>query len=168
MNNPIGQTVLFFVYLLVQVFFIKDLDMFGVAFCFVYINYILTLPLHFNKSLLLLVSFFLGLGVDAFYDSLGMHAFACVMIAFLRDNLIQFISSKNEIYELSIKASGFSWFFAYTLALVFVHHFFLFYIQKFNFQMFFDTFFRVLMSTLYTTFLIIIIQYLFYTPSRQD
>jgi len=160
----IRQVVLFFVYWFVQVLIAKNLELFEVAFCFIYVGYILQMPLQTDKSLLLGVAFLMGIFTDAVYDTLGIHTFCFVLIAYLRPLCITLLAPAEEMYELSIRALGFSWYVQYTLIMVFVHHTCLFLLQQFGFQMLFDTLLKAVASTIFTTFMVVMVQYIFYAP----
>ncbi len=160
----IRQVALFFAYWLAQVLIAKNLELFEVAFCFLYVGYLLQLPLQTDKSLLLGLAFFMGLSIDAVYDTLGIHAFCFVLVAYLRSIIIALLAPAEEMYELSIRALGFFWYAQYTFILVFIHHLLLFLLQQFGFQMFFDTFIKAVTSTIFTTFAVVMVQYIFFAP----
>lgn len=166
MNNfpALKYSLTFILYVFIQVLFLRQVDLFDVAFCFVYLNFILTLPISTDRTLLLLSSFLLGFIVDAFYDTLGMHSAACVLIAFLRPYLIMVIKSKNEVQEASIRDAGFRWFLIYAISLILVHHSLLFFLQQFNFMLIGQTLIKIGASLLFTLSLVVIIQYLFISP----
>ena len=164
----VRQVILFFVYWLVQVLFIKHLDLFGTAFCFLYVGYLLQLPLQTDKSMLLGIGFVMGLLTDVAYDTLGANAFCCVLIAFLRPYLITLLAPTEEMYELSIRASGFSWYVQYVFIAVFIHHLGLFIFQQAGFSMFLDSLIKAAASTLFTTFMVVLVQYAFYAPILKD
>ena len=163
-TNPIRQIILFFIYVFIQAFFAKNMELFGIAFCFIYINYLLIFPLDIDKVIFLLIGFALGFVVDIFYDTLGIHTAACVLIAYIRPFLIRFMSSKQELFAISIKEAGIRWFFTYSLTLVSIHHLILFILQRFNFQMLGGTLLKTVGSTALTVFMVFIIQYSFYSP----
>lgn len=163
-SNPIKLIILFFVYVFIQVFFAKNLELFGIAFCFIYINYLLIFPLEIDKVLLLILGFVLGFLIDIFYDTLGIHSAACVLVAFIRPIVVRLMTSKQEILAISIKEAGFRWFLTYSLILVGIHHFILFVLQRFNFGMFPGTLLKSVASTLFTVLVIILIQYSFNSP----
>jgi rod shape-determining protein MreD len=169
MNNlsVVGQTISFLIYVFIQVFFAKHLEVFGVAFCFIYINYILIMPIQTDRVVMLLSAFLLGLVVDMFYDTLGIHSFACVFVAYFRPFLISFLS-KEDIFALSIKETGLIWFIRYAGILLFVHHFLLFFLQQFNFRMFFETFLKVSASTVFTLLVCLMVQYMFSSSVVSD
>lgn len=164
--NVFRQAILFVLYAAIQVFFAKNVELFGLAFCFLYINFILTLPLYTDKLVLLISSFALGFIVDNFYDTLGIHSAACVLIAFLRPYVIDLLSSKNELYELSVRGSNLVWFGTYTLILTLIHHSVLFFLEQFNFQLVLYTLTKIIASTLFTVLVVLIIQYLFTSPNE--
>lgn len=166
MNNLvfIRQVLAFFAYLLGQVIFIKNFDLFNTAFCFLYINFILSLPVYTDHRLLLGLGFLTGFFVDNFYDTLGMHTMSCVLLAYLRPYMILFLSDKTEIYDISIKENGVGKFFQYTAILVFLHHLCLFSLQQFSGRLWLDVLVKTFASTIFTTSMIFIIQYIFFSP----
>ncbi|TAE76324.1 MAG: hypothetical protein EAZ85_00180 [Bacteroidetes bacterium] len=166
MNNLvlIRQGGAFFAYLFLQIFFFRYLDLFGVAFCFLYVNFLLFLPINTDKRMLLFVGFFVGFFIDGFDSTLGIHTFACVLIMFLRPFLLHFLSDKNEVYTLSLSENGVFWYLQYTLILTFIHHFTIFLLQQFNISYFLDTLIKGVASAILTVSLGLLIQYLFFSP----
>jgi hypothetical protein len=164
----VRQIVLFFVYWLVQIIVAKNIDLFSVAFCFLYVGYILQLPLQIDKMLLLGIAFVLGILTDMAYDTLGINAFCSVLIAYLRPYLITLLAPAEEMYELSIRALGFTWYLQYTFILVFIHHAGLFLLQQFGFSMLMDTLIKTTASTFFTTFIVILVQYIFFSPALSN
>src|SRR5215510_3668646 len=77
--------IYFVIYLLAQVMLFKQLVLFNTAFCFVYVAFILLLPIETNSLVLMSVAFLLGFCVDIFYDSLGLHALSLVLVAYVRN-----------------------------------------------------------------------------------
>jgi purine-cytosine permease-like protein len=54
---------------------------------------------------------------------------------------------------------GFRWFLLYTLTIVLIHHFALFYLEIFRFTNFFRTFLRVILSSLFSIAFILLLEY---------
>src|SRR5688572_1920231 len=158
------QIISFFIYLFYQVLILKNIVLFNTAFCFLYVAYLLFLPVDSNPLLLMLAGFILGLTVDIFYDSLGLHAFACVFVMYMRNYWLSSITPQGG-YDVndtpSIAAHGMQWFLVYTIPLVFIHHSVLFYIEAGGFGMFWFTLWKVITSTIFTTVVTLIVQYLF-------
>ncbi len=136
-----------------------------------YVLFILLLPFDTPKWILLLSAFLIGLSVDMFSNTPGMHAAASVLMAFLRPNLLALITQREEIEsrdEPSLKKLGPVRFIMYATLLVLVHHTFLFYIEVFRFQEFFSTLLRVLLSTIFTVLLMVVTLYLFKKSDRRS
>ena len=157
--------VIFVVLVLIQVLLLNNIQLSGYVNPFLYVLFILLLPFHTPKFWLLILGFLLGLIVDIFGNTLGIHASACTFMSFLRPGVIRSVTSREaiEIDELPrIKHMGFGWFFRYTLVLVTSHHLFLFFIEVFSFQGFIHTLLRSIFSIVFTIVLILISQYLIF------
>ncbi len=127
-----------------------------------YVIFILLMPFETPRWILLISAFLLGLSVDFFTFTFGMHASATVFMAFLRPYVLSLIAPRDGYEPGSfprIYYYGFTWFLKYTFILVFAHHFFLFFIEIFRFSEFFITFSRILLSTLFSVTLIILSQF---------
>jgi hypothetical protein len=158
------QAISFFIYLFYQVLILKNIVLFNTAFCFLYVAYLFFLPVDSNPLLLMLAGFLMGLTVDIFYDSLGLHAFACVFVMYVRNYWLASITPQGG-YDTndtpSIAAHGMQWFLVYTIPLVFMHHAVLFFIEAGGFGMFWFTLWKVITSTIFTTVVTLVVQYLF-------
>jgi|SRR5690606_24466961 hypothetical protein len=170
MNRSIVLNVLvFFVYLFFQVLILKNAVMFHVAFCFLYIGFLLLLPVETNPLILMLIGFALGFSIDVFYDSLGLHAFASVLVMYLRNYWLAALTPQGG-YDANVLPSlannGLQWFLTYALPLIFVHHLVLFYTEAGGFDYFWHTLVKVLASTLYTLLALVIVEYIF--PGRKS
>jgi hypothetical protein len=120
------------------------------------------MPFETPGTVLLLTSFLLGISIDIFTHTLGIHAAACTFMAFLRPQVLKAFSPRDG-YETGmlprISFFGLTWFLKYSLILILAHHFVLFYLEMFTISDFFYTFLRVILSTLFTALLIVISQY---------
>jgi hypothetical protein len=162
-RSGILSFLVFFAYVLAQALILKSFVLFNTAFCFLYIFFILLLPLEFNNLLLMLIGFVLGFSIDIFYDSLGLHALALVLIAYLRNYWLSAITPQGG-YDVgvapSLSAYGLQWFLVYTIPLIFVHHFVVFFVEAAGFHLFWYTMLKVMMSLLFTLTVALILQYL--------
>ncbi len=157
------------VLIMAQVMILKDLELFQVAFCLPYVMLILLLPYNFNRVASLVVAFLIGLFIDMFYDTPGIHAAGCVLIAFIRPFWLDVTlsgSSSDTNVKLGLMSLGFQWFLTFALPLTFVHHFTLFFIEAGGFGLFWLTIQKVFYSTLYSFVCMIIFQYIFSSSSR--
>ena len=163
-NDVVRNSIRFLFLLLFQVLILNNIQLSGYLNPFLYVLFILMLPFQTPDWLVLVLSFFLGISVDMFADTGGLHAAASVLLGFLRKPILRLVSPR-EGYDVNHKPTiqqfGFGWFFTYAGILVFVHHLFLFYMEAFRFSEFFSTFFRVILSSLFTLVLIFISQFFF-------
>ena len=167
MNFNVVKIIGFFLFLLAQVLLFKNVVLFHTAFCFLYVVYLLTFPVETNPLLMMIIAFALGLSVDIFYDSMGLHAMASVFMVFVRGYWLARITpqggyDRNSLPTLAM--NGVQWFVVYALPLVFLHHLVLFFVEAGGTDYFWFTFFKVLMSTLFTVVCIVISEMIF---SRQ-
>ena len=171
MNNTITRNIIrFIVLLLIQVLLLNNIKFNGYLNPYLYILFILLLPKETPKWLLLVSAFLLGFGVDIFMKSFGINAAATVLVAFIRPSLIKYLSTGKDIepnMQIGIKSFGFRWFFLYSLILIFVHNFVLYFLDIFSFNEILLTFYNILLGTIITLSLVIIIQYLFYNIKKK-
>ncbi len=172
MLNEIFRNIFRFIALvLVQVLIIKNVELGRFINPFIYILFIIILPFETPKWAVLLMAFVLGITIDMFYDTLGLHAAACVFIAYVRPGILKLFSPRDG-YEPgtqpTIQYLGVPWFLSYAGILVIMHHLILFYMEIFRFSEFFSTFLRVLISASFTLILIVVIQYLFNRQKEEE
>lgn len=156
------------IYLFYQVLILKNIVLFHTAFCFLYLAYLLMLPVESNPLILMAVGFVFGLFIDMFYDSLGLHAFACVAVMYVRNYYLSLLTPQggyDSSASPSLAVNGIQWFLVYTFPLVFLHHSILFYVEVGGFSMFWFTLWKVFASSLFTTLTIVIVEFLF--PGRR-
>jgi rod shape-determining protein MreD len=134
----------------------------GYMIPYVYLLFILLMPFETPRWIQLVSGFLLGLGIDLFEHTLGIHTAATVLIAFIRPYLLNLLSPRDG-YEPDtfprIHYYGFLWFLKYTLVIVVIHHFALFYLEVFQLKDFLSTLLRVILSTLLSTSTIVLSQY---------
>ncbi|NNF81959.1 MAG: rod shape-determining protein MreD, partial [Flavobacteriaceae bacterium] len=91
MNNTITQNIIRFILLvLIQVLVLNNINFLGYINPYIYILFILLYPIQNNRLLFIFLSFLLGLFVDIFLDSGGVHAAASVFIAYFRPLFLKF------------------------------------------------------------------------------
>ncbi len=171
MSKSIIVNLLRFVVLVfIQVFLLKNISVYNLSTPYLYILFILLLPFETPNFLLYVLAFIIGLTVDAFYDTPGLHTAACVLLAFVRIIFISITVQKDGFDnepEPTLSIMGFRWFFTYSLVLTFFHHFFLFTLETFDFSELQFTLSRVILSSLFTVFLILISGLLFFKSKER-
>ena len=146
----------------IQVLVFNNIQVSGLINPYVYVIFILLLPFETPNWALLALAFLLGISVDLFANTPGMHSTATVLMAFLRPYVLSVIAPRDG-YETGtfprIYYYGFSWFLRYTAILVTIHHLALFYLEVFRFADFFMTFFRSILSAIFSITFIVLSQY---------
>lgn len=161
----------FVVLVLIQVLILNNIEFSGFVNPQLYVMFLLMLPFETAEWMLMLLGFFTGLSIDYFNDTMGMHAAACTFMMFVRPRVLKIFSPRDG-YEPgaqpTIEALGPVWYFYYSAILVVLHHLVLFYIEVFRFSEFFFTFFKVIVSSVFTILVIFIAQYLVYSKKRSS
>jgi hypothetical protein len=155
----------FFALIFVQVFLLKNVTLYDLSIPYLYILFILLLPFEIPNILLFALSFIMGLTIDAFYDTPGLHAAACTLLAFVRILFISITVQKEGFDndpEPTLSIMGFRWFFTYALILTLFHHFFLFNLEVFRLSEIQYTFTRFILSSVFTVFLMLVSGLLFF------
>jgi rod shape-determining protein MreD len=166
-NSILRYFIIFIILILLQVLVFNNIQFSGYINPYVYIILILLLPVEIPAGILILISFFTGLTIDFFASTPGMHAGATVLAGFVRPYVLRFISPRDG-YEAGATPSmvtyGFRWFLFYSLLIVLIHHFALFYLEVFRFADFFRTLLRVILSSAFTVTFILLAE--FYRKGR--
>jgi len=161
-NSILRFSLIFVLLILLQVLLFNNIEFSGYINPYVYIMFILLLPFEIPAWLLLVISFFTGLIIDFFCGSPGMHTSASVLAGFVRPYILRLISPRDG-YEPGSDPSmliyGFRWFLIYTVLIVVIHHFVLFYLEVFRFADFFRTLLRVLLSSFFSVSFILLLEY---------
>jgi len=116
-----------------------------------------------------LIGFATGVTTDYFYNTMGIHTAACVLITYLRPFIVRFLTPRGgyeQNVEPTLKSMGLEWFIVYSSIFILIHHIALFYIEASEISLFFFTFGKVIMSSLFTLIILIVTQYLFYSPRK--
>ena len=87
------------IFILVQIYVLNQVLFDGFSNPYIYIILIICLPQNTSRWLLLSFSFILGILVDSFEISLGIHSTACVLIAFIKPSIERIIIPRNTISE---------------------------------------------------------------------
>jgi hypothetical protein len=131
---------------------------------YIYPLFLLLLPIKIQKNLLLVIAFFLGIAVDMFYDTSGIHAATCVFIGYIRSGVLTVIEPRGgyEANQAPTKRSfGTGWFFQYVGILLFIHLFLIFLLEAFSFAGFGFTILKTGLSFILSMLLVTIYTYLF-------
>lgn len=172
MINIVTRNITRFVLLiLLQALVIDHLDLaHGWVVPYLYVLFIISLPFDTPPWATLVLGFVLGMVMDFFSSTPGMHMSACVLLMFTRIHLLRLLSPR-EGYEFGTRPTlptmGFAWYITYAGILIVVHHLWLFIVELHRFDGFFLTFFRALLSAVFTFALCLLAQFLTSSADRE-
>lgn len=161
-NSVLRYSLMVILLILLQILLFNNIQFSGYVNPYVYVMIILILPATLPTWLMLVISFLVGLVIDIFSGSPGMHASATLLAGFARPYVLRFVSPSDgyeQGSELSMRVYGVRWFIIYTVVIVLIHHFTLFYLEVFRFRDFFRTLLRVVLSSAFTTAFILLVEY---------
>ena len=132
-----------------------------------YILFLILYPVNTNKTSFLVASFLLGLLVDMFFDSGGVHATACLVLTFLRPYIFKFAFGLSYEYQ-TVKLNDVltPQRFTFIVVAVLLHHFILFLLEIFQVSFIFEILWKTLLSAIFTIIVCIVIIYLI-KPNRR-
>lgn len=157
--------VLFVVLVLIQVLLLNNIQISGLINPYIYILFILLLPFTVSGYFLLGMAFLLGITIDIFNNTPGIHAGATVFLGFIRPGIARLISSREFIekgYTPNLKQLGFASFLKYTVIAVLAHHLVLFFAEAFSFGGFFETLLRYILSSIFSIVIILASQFIIF------
>ena len=168
MNSALlGNIARFILLLVAQVLIFNRIDLFGFINPFPYVLFIILYPVNGNKSGLLAASFLLGLLMDMFWNSGGVHAAACLVLAYYRPAIFKFsfgLSYEYQTVRLNDVVTPER--FSFLLIAIVLHHFVLFVLEVFKVSFLWDILVRTVLSTIFTIITCIIFIYII-KPSKR-
>ena len=103
---------------------------------FIYPIIVLLLPFRLSRHYVIVIGFLLGLLIDMFYDTIGVHAFALTATAYARGLLLSYLEPRGG-YQLSMSPTqysmGLNWLMTYTSLSIVIHTFLFFTAEIFTF-----------------------------------
>ncbi len=168
MNSVLTKNIInFLVLVLVQVAIFNNINFLGYINPYVYVLFILFFPVKNNRLQIIGVSFLLGLTIDMFLDTGGIHAAASVFIAYLRPAILK--SSFGMMYEhqtVKFNTVDFGSKITYIIILVAVHHLILFSLEIFSISKILLILQKTLFSSIFTILLSVIISIIFSSKTK--
>lgn len=137
----------------------------------VYISFLFTFPINVSKYLLLIVALILGLTLDVFQNTGGIHASACLFLAFTRPFILARFRSESpidEVQELTIYTEDFQKYVIYCLSLSMTFFFWLFLLEEFSLVKIPLILLKTLLSGIFSTLFIIIGQFLLFRKPKKN
>jgi hypothetical protein len=154
--------LMFMSLVLIQVLIFNQVQFSGFFNPYVYVLFIILLPLSAPRYVVLILAFVLGFTIDIFSNSLGVHSAATVFVAYVRPLVIRLISNREDDKNdyPGLNQNKLAWFVNYVVIMVLIHHTLLFYLEVYTFANFFNTLYRVILSSLFSIIVIVLSQFL--------
>ncbi|WP_346317427.1 rod shape-determining protein MreD [Chitinophaga sp. YIM B06452] len=167
MSVLLKNIIRFILLILFQVLVLDQILIHQLVVPYLYMLFILLLPFNLPRPALQLLGFFLGLTLDMLTDKMGIHAAACVFIAYLRPFILNILSPQGGFEGTqrtpSVTSMGTSQFAIYVSVLVLLHHIAYFCLSVFSFSDPLYLLMKILLSTATSLFLILIYELLFFS-----
>ncbi|NCE71485.1 rod shape-determining protein MreD [Odoribacter sp. Z80] len=148
----------FLILLLIQLTILDNVQLHSYMYINIYILIIYILPYRLRNATILFFGFFLGLFIDLANNTMGIHAAATTLIAYIRPRLLMLTSNREQIDDIQgkQKISDFGWFFKYILISTAVFNVVLILGEAFSIQNFLITLLRIICSTVASIFFILL------------
>jgi len=167
MRYFINKISLFILLILLQILIIDKVDLGNLSSysCpLIYGLLIVIINPKTNIFLLFLLAFATGLIIDVFRDTPGINASSLLVLAFLKNPLLDLMFDKDDIDEtkdINIYSLGVSKFLIFAFILLFIQHIWFYIIEYSSFYMFMNIIIKSIINSVLATFILLIIQYLF-------
>ncbi|MGJ8745574.1 rod shape-determining protein MreD [Polaribacter sp.] len=167
MNKTIKLALLFLFLLFLQVLVLNNINFLGYVNPYLYISFVFFYPLKENRFTFLFLCFLLGISVDFFSDSGGIHASALLCIGYLRLFFINVFFRKDtaDFSFFKLESEAFGKVFNYVVTLTVIHHFVLFSFANFSLQNGTHVILNTLFSSIFTLLLFFLGTYIFIKES---
>lgn len=160
-SRTIFTDLLIMVFLVaLQIFVLNRITLFGKFTPVIYPVFVMFYPFFRNKFQFLVLSFLIGLSIDAFLYSWGINALATTLIAYYR-TLIFRTSTDTSTDFFSFQSLQWSQFFLFLFSSIFLHQFLVQYIEFFKFDRIFEILLNVLVTSAISFIFIIVYALIF-------
>lgn len=155
-NNTALNIARIVLVVLLQILILNNINLFGYINPYYYIIFIFIYPFKNDRVNLFILSFIIGIIIDWFSNTGGIHASATLLIAFIRRPILAKITNKSEVdlATFNIYTIGFGKSLFYIGSLSFIHAFSVYLLDSFSFQNFDVIIIRTFLSSIFTSVLI--------------
>ena len=166
MSDLLRNIIRFGLFILVQVYVLNKIPhLHQFITPYIYYLFILWLPFSLSRIGLLIVGFMTGLALDFFTMTPGLHAAACVLIAYARPFVINVLTPKDptefNYREPSPKAMAWAPYMVYVFVLTLLHHGYLTFLEWLSFGSFLQFLIKIVPTTAISMLLVLTTELLF-------
>ena len=151
------------VLILLQVTILSNIALWGVATPFLFLYFIMKLPVSMSPNKVMTLAFIVGLTIDMFFSTPGVYALSSVITAFMRKPYITLVLQHEDDYGNmypSVKSLGLAPFTVYALITSFTFSLAVFVIQSFSLYNPLSLVLKVITSTIFTYMIIMSAEYI--------
>jgi len=165
-SDLIRTLIRFFLFIMVQVYVLDKIPhLHQFITPYIYFLFLLWLPFGISRIGLLITGFITGMALDFFTMTPGLHAAACVLVAYGRPFVINILtpkeSSEFNYREPSPKSLGWTPYLVYIFVLTLLHHGYLTLLEWLSFGTFLQFLIKIVATTAISMLLIITTELLF-------
>ncbi|QGW29557.1 rod shape-determining protein MreD [Phnomibacter ginsenosidimutans] len=167
MSEPVKQIIRFILLVLVQALVLNHMPaLHRFVTPYLYFLFLIWLPFNVSRPWMLILGFITGFALDLFTKTPGLHASACLWLAYMRTPLLKLLLP-GETKELktgsspSVRSMGLTTYILFVVMLTLFHHVWLVMLEWMSFGTFLYFLGKVLFTTLASLLLILIAELLF-------
>ena len=166
MSNFLKHFFRLAIFILIQVYVLNKIPhLHRLITPYLYYLPLLWLPFSVSRVGLLMIGFLTGLTLDYFMNTPGLHAAACLLVAYIRPFVINVLTPKDSsefnYREPSPKAIQWTPYAIYVFVLTLLHHGYMVFLEWLDFGSFLDFIIKVIASTGISILLIFTVELLF-------
>jgi rod shape-determining protein MreD len=148
----------FIILILLQVLILNHINFQGYINPYLYLAFIIFLPLRLKTQYVLIFSFLLGLSIDIFGNTGGVHAGASVAIAYLRNFIVRLSFGINyDLNTIKLQSAKLNTQLSFILIMVLTHHLIMFSLSYFSINYSIEILKNTIYSGIFSSLLIFMI-----------
>ncbi|MFT5777394.1 MAG: hypothetical protein ACI837_000326 [Crocinitomicaceae bacterium] len=171
MNDTIKHGARFVFFVLIQVLILNQVELGGGTQIMIYPLFVLLLPVDISVFALLLLSFALGISIDAMSNTYGLHASSLLIVAYLRPVIFKLFAPRDgydQVPETNIHNMGYQWFIRCFGLLLLIHHTWFFMLELFKLDEIGYLIQKISFSLPMSFVICILLQYLFIRKPKES
>jgi rod shape-determining protein MreD len=171
MGGIILHSIRFILFALFQILVLNNLELGWGAYPMLYPLFIMLLPFEMGTVPLMLISFAMGLTIDAFSNTFGLHASSALVFAYFRPLVFKLFSPRDgyeNTEESNIYVMGTRWFFFAFGLLLLIHHTWFFAIEIFKWNEWLLLLRKIALSVPLSFLFSLIVQFIFISGKKSE
>lgn len=171
MSSVVKHILRFFLFFLVQVLVLNQIELGMGIQIMIYPLFILLLPVEMSVFTLMIIAFVLGLSIDSMSGTFGLHASSLLAFAYFRPMIFNLFAPRDGydiLLETNIFTMGMGWFIKTFGILMLIHHFWFFMLEMFKLNEILFVLQKTGLSVVMSIMICILLQYLFLRKPKSN